>query len=132
MKKYIYRISPNIRRGRLLTFEQSWGGVYWREACKRGKRLFWNQTIKFDKHAVGVYQHQNNLLVGHIPIELSSQIHYFLEADKGNFLKLEIIAKQKREVGLVVAALFIALTTKKSIAINVHKELKMRKKRATL
>ena len=98
--------------------------MYWREACKRGRRLFCHLTIEFDKHAVRVYQHQNNRLVGHIPIELSGLIHYFLEADKDNFLELKVIKKRKREVGLVVPALFIALTTKKSITITIHKLLK--------
>ena len=87
-KSYAYRISSNIRRGRLLTFEQAWCGVYWREVCKRERRLFWIQAIKFDKHAVGVYQHRNNLLVGHILNELSRQTHYFFEPDKGYFLEL--------------------------------------------
>ena len=87
------------------------------------------ETLEIDKHAIGVYQHENDLLVGHIPTELSSLIHYFLEADKGNFLELKVIEKRKREVGLVVPAVFIALTTKKSIAITLHKELKMRKEK---
>ena len=44
-------------------------------------------------------------------------------------MELKVIGKRKREVGLVVPALFIALTTKKSIAITLHKELKMRKEK---
>ena len=99
-------------------------------ACKRGRR----QTIKFDKHAVGVYQHQNNLLVGHIPIELSSQIHYFFEADKGNFLGLKVIWKGGRDVFSLIQQK-IAYSTKKSIAITLHKELRIKdeeRKTATL
>ena len=59
--------------------------------------------------------------MGHIPNELSSQIHYFFEADKGNFLELKLIRNRKREVRLV-AALWIVLSTKKLIAITLHKE----------
>ena len=86
----------------------------------------------FDKHAVRVYQNQNNLLVSHIPIELSSQIHYFFETDEGNFLELKVIRKRKQEVRLAVPVLFIAYSTKKSMVITLHKELTEQRKTATL
>ena len=70
--------------------------------------------------------------MGHILIELFSKIPYFLEADKDNILELEVIGKQKRKVVLVAAALFIALKTKKSIAITLYKELNEERKTDTL
>ena len=49
-------------------------------------------------------------LVGHAPVELSKLLNEFLKADTRNCIYVEVIGKQKREVGLVVSAKFPART----------------------
>ena len=66
-----------------------------------------------DEYALGVYADET--LVGHVPTEFSSLLHFFLEADKENRLICQVIGKRKRELGLVVPAKFMynVLTKKK-------------------
>ena len=47
---------------------------------------------------------------GHIPVELSSPIDYFVEIEETNRVIAEVTGKRKREVGLVVPAKFTAST----------------------
>lgn len=54
----------------------------------------------YDKYAVGVYK--ENLLVGHIPIEISSLCFHFLNHKVENKIKAFITGKGHREIGLVV------------------------------
>ena len=60
----------------------------------------------YDGHAVGLFKTpsrgENKTLVGHVPIEISSLIDYFLKADKSNSVSAQVTGKRKREVGLVV------------------------------
>ena len=87
----------------------------------RGHHVYkdiWNPTlseilnVKFDtrEEALGIYADET--LVGHVPIELSSLLHFFLEADEQNRLICQVIGKRKREVGLVVPAKFFAFLEK--------------------
>ena len=76
--------------------------------CKKGKR-------EEDKHSVGVFK-KDGTLVGHIPIELSRLIDYFLESTEENFVSALVVGPRKREVGLVVPAKFSAFTKDKRIA----------------
>ena len=64
----------------------------------------------YDKHALGIYADET--LVGHVLIELSSLLHFFLEADEQNHLICQVIGKRKREVGLVVPAKFFCFLEK--------------------
>ena len=46
--------------------------------------------------------HRN--MVGHAPVELSSLLYHFLNADSKNAIKVSVIVKRKRDIGLVVPA----------------------------
>ena len=52
-------------------------------------------------------------LVGHVPIEISSLLYHFLQEDKRNSIIVTVLGKIIREVGLVIPATFIAHTEKK-------------------
>ena len=62
-------------------------------------------------------------LVGHVPIEMSSLLYHFLWEDKSNSIKLKIVSKRKREVGLAIPATFIARTENKRITEAFDTEL---------
>ena len=49
----------------------------------------------------------NNVLVGHVPIEISSLCYHFLHEFPGNNIDAVITGKRHREVGLVVPAKYI-------------------------
>ena len=83
----------------------------------------------YDKHALGIYADET--LVGHVPIELSSLLHFFLEADEQNRLICQVIGKRKREVGLVVPAKFFAFSKNKRLAETLGREMKKRKELLT-
>ena len=54
--------------------------------CKNDNR---QEALQFDKHAVGVFK--DDVLVGHVPIEVSRIISYFLQTT----LREEILAGRK-------------------------------------
>ena len=83
----------------------------------------------YDKHALGIYADET--LVGHVPIELSSLLHFFLEADEQNRLICQVIGKRKRQVGLVVPAKFLAFSKTKRSAETLGREMKKRKELST-
>ena len=63
-----------------------------------------------------MFNHTRNdkeTLVGHLPIELSSQVDNFLKADKLNTVVAEVTGKRKQEIGLVVPAKYTACTHEK-------------------
>ena len=57
-----------------------------------------------------------NKLVGHVPLELSSLLYYFLNADTDNFIQVTVIGKRKREIGLVVPVKFDCYTSSKKLS----------------
>ena len=61
-----------------------------------------NEAKDYDKYDVGVYKEK--LLVGHIPIEISSLCFHFLNRNVGNKIKAVITGKRHREIWLVVPA----------------------------
>ena len=81
----------------------------------------------YDGHAVGLFKTpsrgENKTLVGHVPIEISSLIDYFLKADKSNSVSAQVTGKRKREVGLVVPARFTACTATRRQAQILDSEL---------
>lgn len=82
------------------------------------------EAIEYDKNALGVFcTNEKKTLVGHIPIELSSLMTYFLKAAHGNQLTAKVIGKRKREVGLVVPAKYTAVTNCKAVAITLAGKL---------
>ena len=81
-----------------------------------------------DFNAVGVYlvtmqSDTKRTLAGHVPIELSHLLKNFPEADAGNKLCAQVTGKRKREVGLVVLAKFMALTSELRIARILERKL---------
>ena len=83
----------------------------------------------YEKHALGIYADET--LVGHVPIELSSLLHFFLEADEQNRLICQVIGKRKRKVGLVIPAKFFAFSKKNRSAETLGREMKKRKELLT-
>ena len=73
--------------------------------------------MEYDKNAIGVFiSNDPETLVGHLPIEISCLLTYFLETSPKNKLNAIVIGKRKREVGLVVPAKYAPLTKKKTFA----------------
>ena len=73
--------------------------------------------MEYDKNAIGVFKSDDpETLVGHLPIEISCLLTYFLEASPENKLNAIVIGKRKRKVGLVVPAKYAALTKNKTFA----------------
>ena len=63
--------------------------------------------LEYDKYSVGIFiqnDSEENELVCHAPVKLSSLLYHFLNADSKNPIKVSVIGKQKREIGLVVPA----------------------------
>ena len=72
--------------------------------------------MEYDKNTIGVFKSDDpETLVGHLPIEISCLLTYFLEASPENKLNAIVIGKRKRKVGLVVPAKYAALTKKQNI-----------------
>ena len=70
--------------------------------CKKDDR---QEAIEFDKNAVGVYNKtstDDQLLVGHIPIELSRIMAGFLATSITNSLIVKPCGKRRREIGLII------------------------------
>ena len=78
--------------------------------CKHDTR---EEALENDKHAIGVYKLNSSTLVGHLPTELSSLIHFFLMDNADNRVLCNVIGKRYRELGLVLSATFKALTKHK-------------------
>ena len=70
-------------------------------------------------------------LVGHVPTEVSSLLYHFLQEDKGNSIKVKVVGKRTREVGLLIPATFIAYTENKRTAEIFDTELAKRRKMFT-
>ena len=69
------------------------------------------EAKEYNKYAVGLYK--RDLLIGHIPIEISSLCFHFINQDPGNKIKALIIGKRQREIGLVIPAKLIFITNNK-------------------
>ena len=68
--------------------------------------------------------------VGHVSIELSGLLFYFLTTDseKRKKLRAEVIGKRKREIGLVVPAKYTAMTNDRKFAEVLLQKLEEKKK----
>ena len=76
---------------------------------------------EYDKYAVGLYK--RDLLVGHIPIEISSLCFQFINQDPGNKIKALITGKHQRGIGLVIPAKLIFITNNKRFSEVLENEL---------
>ena len=57
-----------------------------------------------------VCHEESEQLIGHIPIEISQLINYFLEAATTNTMIAVVTGKRKYKIGLVVPAKYVAYT----------------------
>ena len=83
------------------------------------------EAKEYGKYAVGLYK--KDILVGHIPIEISSLCFHFINQDPGNKIKALSIGKRQREIGLVVLAKLIFITNNKRSSEVLENELLKRK-----
>ena len=81
--------------------------------CKEDDR---EKALSYDKHTVGVFK-KNETPAGHIPIELSNRISFFLKDAEQKFASAFALVTRKRENGLAVPAKFTATTKKLRVAI---------------
>ena len=93
--------------------------------CKKDDR---GEALSYDDHAIGVYKNGSEL-VGHIPIEISALLHYFLQNSKENMIFAVVVGKRKREIGLVVPARYVAETKDKRTAEILSEELLKKKEK---
>ena len=82
---------------------------------------------------IGIFKtnQDDECLVGHVPIEISSLLYHFLREDKSNSINVKVIGKRKREVGLAIPATFIAHTENQRTAEIFNTELAKRRKMFT-
>ena len=83
------------------------------------------EAKKYDKYAVGPYK--KDILVGHIPIEISSLCVHFINQNPGNKIKPLTSGKRRREIALVVPAKLIFITNNKRFSEVLENELIKRK-----
>lgn len=83
------------------------------------------ESKDYDKYAVGVYK--ENLLVRHIPIEISSLCFHFLNHKVENNIKAFITGKSHREIGLVVLAKLMFLTDDSRCCETLENQLTKRR-----
>ena len=86
------------------------------------------KALSYDEFAIGVYKDEKcSLLVGHLPIEISSLSYHFLKKSSENKIIVKITGKRVREIGLVVPANFVYITKDKNCSIILENELEKRK-----
>ena len=84
------------------------------------------EAKEYDANAIGVYvikADANKTLAGHVTIELSHLLSYFLQANAENQLVAQVTGKRKREVGLVVPAKMTAFIPELRNAKILEREL---------
>ena len=80
---------------------------------------------EYDKYAVALYK--KDILVGYIPIEISSLSFHFINQDAVNKIKALTTGKRQREIGLVFLAKLIFVTNNKRFSEVLQNELVKRK-----
>ena len=94
--------------------------------CKNDKR---EEAKPYDDFAVGLYKDAkdssggSDVLVGHVPIELSHVVCTFLNAEDSNEGDAEVIGKRTLENGVVVPAIFSLRTRNMNISDVLNREL---------
>ena len=85
------------------------------------------EAMQYDSNAIGVFKsvchEESEQLIGHIPIETSQLINYFLEAATANTMTAVVTGKRKREIGLVAPAKYVAYTENQKHAQILIKKL---------
>ena len=60
------------------------------------------EALSYDEFAIGVYKDEKcSLLVGHLPINISSLSYHFLKKSSENKIIVKITGKKEKEIGLV-------------------------------
>ena len=59
-----------------------------------------NEAAEYDKHAIGAFK-THGVLVGHIPIELSSLIEYFLQKSEENSVSAVVVGSRSVKLALL-------------------------------
>ena len=72
----------------------------------------------YDKYAVGLYK--KDILVRHVPIEISSLCFYFINQDSRNKIKALATGKQQREIGFAVPAKLIFITNNNCFVLFIY------------
>ena len=72
------------------------------------------EALSHDKYSVGVFK-RDEILVGHVPIEISRIIAHYVSAT--------VVGPRKREIGLVVPAKLSAYATDRRVADILSKEI---------
>ena len=95
------------------------------EKCSNDREDDREEAKEYDKYAFGLYK--RDLLIGHIPIEISSLCFHFINQDQGNKIKALITGKRQQEIGPVIPAKLIFITNNKRFSEVLEKELIKRK-----
>ena len=87
-------------------YQSAWESAVGKELY--GKHDSSPDAFDYDQFAVGLYRKRRNAsadveeLCGHVPVEQSSLVYHFLNADPTKRIRVEVTGKRKGEVGLVV------------------------------
>ena len=74
--------------------------------CKKDNQ---EEALSHGKHSIGIFKNDDQTLVGHLPIELSRLIDYFLKNKDENFVSALVVGPRKREIGLVGREIFATI-----------------------
>ena len=88
------------------------------------------EALEYDKYSIGIFKKKEDgksELVGHAPQELSSLLYHFLKSNQKSFIRVTVLGKRKREIGLVVPVKYDCFTSDKRISSVLDEELKKRK-----
>ena len=80
------------------------------------------EVLSYDKHAVGVFKKDRNY-VGHLPIELSNLIDYFLKDAEENFASAFVMGARKHKVRPVAPTKFTTVTKELKCATVLSKDI---------
>ena len=86
------------------------------------------EALSYDEFAIGVYKDEKCiLLVGHLPIKISSLSYHFLKKSSENKIIVKNTEKREKEIGLVVPANFAYITKDKNCSIILKTKLENKK-----
>ena len=82
------------------------------------------EALSYDEFTIGVFKDENcSLLVGHLPIEISSLSYYFLKKSSENKIIAKITGKREREIGLQKQPLEVFYEKRCSFKFhNIHRK----------
>ena len=96
--------------------------------------LTWKDTrekaLEYDKYAIGIFNEQEDELVGHILNEFFHLIYHFLSKSNENFVEASVSRKRMREIGLVVPTKYVMFTKTQRTANILHSEKEKKKKQS--